>query len=173
MYNIRNDATRWPISTSMKVVLEHFSLAFTFFKILNIYCKKFCDHENICQYHDVRHSQWRHSVAISTSIWSYENIMHFTHIFCLYLNVTNQNLLFSFPIMQPKLEQGGYSDSRGQSLEIVIFLGWPTSSQLNSITRPYTVLDKAKIKTHQEMAFQANHWSQVRAPSPWEDLEVE
>ena len=36
MYNIRNGEIRWQISTSIKVILEHFFLAFTVFQKLNI-----------------------------------------------------------------------------------------------------------------------------------------
>ena len=32
-YNIHNDPIRWQISTSIKVILEHFSLALTVFEI--------------------------------------------------------------------------------------------------------------------------------------------
>ena len=37
MYNIRNDAIRWLVLTSIKVLREHFSLALAVFQILHIY----------------------------------------------------------------------------------------------------------------------------------------
>ena len=37
MYNICDSAIRWPASTSIKVVLEHFLLALIVFQILYIY----------------------------------------------------------------------------------------------------------------------------------------
>ena len=52
---------RWQISTSINVILEHFSLAFIHF--FNIHILKNGDLENVRKYHDLQHSLWRHSMA--------------------------------------------------------------------------------------------------------------
>ena len=54
-YTNRNGPIQWQISTSIKVILEHFSLAFIVFKILDL--------EDVGQGHDVQYSMWRHSMA--------------------------------------------------------------------------------------------------------------
>ena len=38
MYNIRNGAIRWRMSTSIKVILEHFSLSLTIFRRNATHC---------------------------------------------------------------------------------------------------------------------------------------
>ena len=50
----RNGSIRCQISTSIKVILEHFSLALAMFKVF-----KLGDLENVNQLHDVQHMQWR------------------------------------------------------------------------------------------------------------------
>ena len=59
-YNICNGSNRWQISTSVKVVHEHFSLALAVLEIFNV---KIREINNVGQGHDVQHSQWRDSMA--------------------------------------------------------------------------------------------------------------
>ena len=61
-YNDHKGPIQWPILTSLKVVLEHFSQALTVFQILYDF-QKFCDPENIGHGHNVQHLVWRHSIA--------------------------------------------------------------------------------------------------------------
>ena len=64
MNNICNGAIRWLISTSIKIVLEHFLLTRMVFQILNIiHFQKLYDPENIAKGHDAQHSHWHHSMA--------------------------------------------------------------------------------------------------------------
>ena len=61
IYNIRNGAIRWPISTSRVVILEHFSLSLTVFQIdieYDMISRWFCDLKNISLGHGVQHAQW-------------------------------------------------------------------------------------------------------------------
>ena len=65
-YNTGNGPIRWHISTSMKVILEHFSFSLSLslslsHRFLDIRISKFvtCDLENVGQSHEVEHSQWR------------------------------------------------------------------------------------------------------------------
>ena len=63
-YNIPIGAIQWLISTSIKVVVEHLSLALAVFYILyNMIFRNFVTLNNIGQGHDLQHSQWRHSMA--------------------------------------------------------------------------------------------------------------
>ena len=63
MYNILNDAFRWVVSTSIKVVPERFSLAHRFSDIVYLYISRHCDIENVGQAHDVQHVHWRLSMS--------------------------------------------------------------------------------------------------------------
>ena len=63
MYIIRNGAIEWLVSTSLKVVLKHFSLALTVFQILNIMISRNFDLKHIGQRHDIQHTPWRYSMA--------------------------------------------------------------------------------------------------------------
>ena len=53
-YNVRDGPIRWQISTSIKVVLEHFSLALTVLRISHF---KICDLENVGECNVVQNSQ--------------------------------------------------------------------------------------------------------------------
>ena len=59
-YSDRNGFIRWQISTSIKVTLEHFSLALTVFQYSHL---KFRDVENVGQCHDAHHLQWRRTMS--------------------------------------------------------------------------------------------------------------
>ena len=72
MYNTRYGVILFPVSTSIKVVLEHFSLALTV-KLYDL--EKFYDLENIGQYHNVHHSNLCHWYAninlFKSSAWAF------------------------------------------------------------------------------------------------------
>ena len=60
--NNHNGPVRWQMSTSITVLLEHFSLALHFWRYSHL---KTLGLENVGQGHDAQHSQWCHSIANS------------------------------------------------------------------------------------------------------------
>ena len=59
-YNIRNNAIRWRISTSVKVIARIFTLALAVFEIWTF---QMFDFESLGQGHRIQHSQLCHSMA--------------------------------------------------------------------------------------------------------------